>query len=332
MRVQVSGPDVAVVDLSFPGWRLLAGLAPARGLILQASNSAHQSMSARGWKSIDRFLAARPETTFRLYSSSGPFHQLNGLPTLENLKYLDVADAVLSSDLPVRQVADCFPRLLGARIGYARGLLAERCKELVRVRELEIHGRGWQLHQIASPDLRALSLESMSRSSVRELTRHPKLSHLRIRAVRGLRIAEPSVTFPALTSLTLEDLAVTTDNLPWVSELESLVFLAADNVSWERIPDLERIAGLEYVYLERNRRLTSLAGLRHATISKLALIDQGGLPAEESVAVLKKLDRLSSLRLGLSDEQQENWIRAQVGVPERGDWKFAGYVSPWLGA
>lgn len=106
MRVLVSGVDVAVVDLSFPGWRLLAGSAPARGLILQANESAHRSMSTRGWKSVDRFLDARPETTLRDYSSSGPFHQLNDRSTLENPKYLDVADAVLSTARPVRQVAD----------------------------------------------------------------------------------------------------------------------------------------------------------------------------------------------------------------------------------
>lgn len=87
----------------------------------------------------------------------------------------------------MRHVADCFPRLLGARFGYPRGILAERCEE-----------------------------------------------------------------WAELTSPKLEDLTVTTDDLPWISELNNLVFLGADNVPGERITDLERIAGLEYVDLETN--------------------------------------------------------------------------------
>lgn len=45
---------------------------------------------------------------------------------------------------------------------------------------------------------------------------------------------------------------MTTDDLPWISELNNLVFLGADNVPGESITDLERIAGLEYVDLETN--------------------------------------------------------------------------------
>lgn len=321
---------MTVVDLGMPGWSLLAKMAPSK-LILQMDESTYMEMGGRGWSKLDRVLAARPATTLRLYSSAMPFSGVRNLDSLEHLRYLDIADAGFASKASSLAVAELFPNLLGARIGDARASFGGRLDALNRVRELELHGSGWQLQEISARHLRALSLERIGSRQIDDLGDHSELSHLRVRSVRGLQVSNARSRFPRLASLRLQDISQVGDDSSWISDLGELVFLAAENVSWSNLPTVADNRQLEYLYLESNRRLCSLTGLENSGIEKLALIDQPGLSAGSVIDVTVTLRRLNSLRLGLGSEIARKAVHESLAVQDLGDWGFTDYVSPWLG-